>query len=152
MTQGSYALQNGERITKSMRNPSVPREKKTLKDEVILRGIKIVDIIYIGIIYFVLSYIVSKILDAYLGPFNKSEADKKSTFILEFEVAMHIIVLYILTYFARNIVELIPFPLDGVWGYNHLRLKELSSAALFFFVLTTYQTNLVKKMTYLAEK
>ena len=49
----------------------------------------------------------------------------------------------------KNIVELIPFPLNEIYGYEHLRLKELHSAAIFTFAILYFQENLQKKLKYL---
>lgn len=123
-----------------------------LKKNLLMRGIKIIDIFFVGIIFFTISYIMSRLIDNWMGPFNVLDNIGKSKLRMEFEVAIHIISLYVITYIARNIVEIIPFPLDGAFGYEHARLKELSSGAIFFFVLVSFQTHLYDKILYLSKK
>jgi hypothetical protein len=55
----------------------------------------------------------------------------------------------VLIYFARNFVELIPYPFDNLFGFHHNKVKELSGATAFTFVLLYYQPNLNKMMKYL---
>lgn len=56
----------------------------------------------------------------------------------------------VLIYFARNLVELIPYPFDNYFGFEHKRVKELSGATAFTFVLLYYQPNLNDIMKYLS--
>ncbi len=122
----------------------------TLEDELVIRSIKILDIGYVSVVYFVLAFIVSKAIDNMYGKFDPIEAKKKPRIYLYMNVIFHFFLLGITTYFARNIVELIPFPFDGVRGYDHYRLKELASASLFSVILVYYQTNLHAKLSYLS--
>jgi hypothetical protein len=55
----------------------------------------------------------------------------------------------VLIYFARNLVELIPYPFDSYFGFHHKKVKELGAATAFTFVLLYYQPNLNKMMKYL---
>lgn len=125
----------------------------TLKDELIIRSIKIIDIAYVSVLLFCLGFIVSVFLD-YLyiklfGKFDEKKAKKKSRIIIIIESIIHFAIIGILIYIFRNIVEYIPFPLHGVHKYNHYRLKELTSASLFITILLIFQSNLQAKLVYL---
>jgi len=61
----------------------------------------------------------------------------------------HIYLCGIVVYFTRNVVERVPFPLDGVAGFVHGKVKELTNAAVFTFVFMYYQKNLRDKLIYL---
>jgi len=52
----------------------------------------------------------------------------------------------------RNLVNLIPFPLNGVAGFDHSRLKELEGGEVLAVVLILFQRNLVDKVTYFVNK
>ena len=43
----------------------------------------------------------------------------------------------IVIYIARNIIELIPFPLNGYNGFDHFKVKELGQAFVFIQILLT---------------
>jgi hypothetical protein len=87
-----------------------------------------------------------------LGPFDAKKAASKSTARLILEVVLHIWTIGVLVYIARNVVELIPFPLNGVHGFEHKRVKELSNAAVFTFVTLFFQKNLRARMEYTYER
>jgi hypothetical protein len=52
----------------------------------------------------------------------------------------------------RNLVSLIPFPLNGVAGFDHSRLKELEGGEVLAVVLILFQRNLYDKVTYFVNK
>jgi hypothetical protein len=47
---------------------------------------------------------------------------------------------------------MIPFPLDGIMGYDHLKVKELHLASLFTFILFFLQKNYKLKLDYVYSK
>lgn len=132
--------------------PSFIGDGKTFYDELIIRGIKLVDICYLSSIYFTLGYIISRLIDNWMGTFDEKKADKKSMIRLYIEVVLHFSLLGILTYFARNIVEQVPFPMNGIHGYTHSKLKEIASASLFVTILVLFQTHLRTKLLYLSDR
>jgi len=125
---------------------------KTLSDELQTRGIKIIDIAYVAAIYLTLGAVLSITIDRQLGKFDKEEADKKSTAQLYGEVLLHFASIGILMYIVRNVVEWIPFPLNGVFGYDHMRLNELRNAGLFGVIFFLFQNNLREKLVYLSKR
>jgi hypothetical protein len=52
---------------------------------------------------------------------------------------INIILLTIAVFAIRNIGEMVPFPLHGAYGYNHLLLKERNIINLSYFLLMYYQ-------------
>ena len=127
-------------------------QKNTLKDELIIRGIKLVDIAYITAIYFFIGMGSAKLMDKIYGQYNKEEYENKSLTNLVLDIILHLSLAGIVIYFARNIVELIPFPLDGVHGFQHKRMKELGSASTFVFAFIFFQNNLQGKLKLLYSK
>ena len=117
-----------------------------MSSELQIRGIKIIDIAYIAAIYLTLGAVLSLTIDRQLGKFDQQEADEKSTAQLYGEVLLHFASIGILMYIVRNIVEWIPFPLNGVYGYDHLRLNELKNAGLFGVIFFLFQNNLKDKL------
>jgi hypothetical protein len=125
---------------------------KTLSSEFQTRGIKIIDIAYVAAIYLTLGAVLSITIDRQLGKFYEQEADEKSTAQLYGEVLLHFASIGILMYIVRNVVEWIPFPLNGVFGYDHMRLNELRHAGLFGVIFFLFQNNLRDKLVYLSKR
>jgi hypothetical protein len=122
------------------------------KKDILLRAVKIGDIAFIAALHFVSAFLVSEFIDTKLGKFKKSDADKKSTIRLFAEVILHVGLLGITVYVLRNIIEMVPYPLDGFHGFSHKRLKELSGGVALTFSLFYFQYNLKSKMDYLAKR
>jgi hypothetical protein len=118
------------------------------KNDLLLRSIKILDIGYITVIYFVLGLITSRILDKYYGKFDKVNENKKSVFNVGIEIVVMMWVLAILIYLARNFVEGIPSPFDGLFGFQHNLVKELGSASVFAMMLFSYFYFFKSKLDY----
>lgn len=136
--------------TMSTTSPSTTKlQGKSIYDEFVIRGIKVIDIGYIAAIYFSIGFATAMFIDYVLGPYDRNLADRKSTLRLILEAILHIWVIGVLVYIARNIVEKIPFPLDGIHGFQHSRLKEIGSASFFSFIIMFYSYNLQGRLTYL---
>jgi hypothetical protein len=85
----------------------------------------------------------------YQNEFNNKEEDKRTVIKSSLSLILLIWVNGVLIYFARNLVELIPYPFDSYFGFHHKKVKELGAATAFTFVLLYYQPNLNKMMKYL---
>lgn len=125
---------------------------KSLMDEVKIRGIKMIDIVYVSSIYLTLGAVLSINIDRELGKFDPKEADEKSTLQLYGEVLLYFACIGILMYIVRNTVEWIPFPLNGIYGYDHMKLNELKNAVLFGVIFFTFQNNLRDKLIYISKR
>ena len=123
----------------------------TLSKELIIRGIKMIDIAYLTILYLLLSITFSVILDKMIGEFDPKEADKKTTFRLFMEIFGTVAIIGILAYFIRNMVERFPFPLNGIGGFQHSKVKELAGGTVFGFAIFLYQNNLRAKISYVID-
>lgn len=120
-----------------------------LQKEIIMRSIKIVDIGYIAVIYAFVAIVFSAIMDKYLGTYDKKKAEKQSLARVSIEAIIYIWFVGAVIYVVRNLVELIPFPLNGVHGFNHFRVKELGNATVFVFIAMYYQKNFKDRLDYL---
>jgi hypothetical protein len=116
------------------------------------RIVKALDISYLTVIFFTFGFIISMILDKHFGKFNSEEADKKSTLRLLVEIVLHVCLLGVIIYAVRNIVEKIPSPFEGKYGFQHKKLKELGNASVFIFFLMFYQKHLQEKMNYVYKR
>jgi uncharacterized membrane protein len=119
-----------------------------LLKEIKLRSVKIVDIGYITIIYFVTAVILAKLFGKLYGKFDEKKEEKKTFLLRTFELAGMMWIIGIVTYIVKNVVELIPFPLDGLYGFNHMLMKELKMGAVFTFVFLFFEDHFKSKLTH----
>jgi hypothetical protein len=125
---------------------------KKLKKELIIRTIKIIDIGFITVIYLLLGMFLAKKCDDFLDKFNKDDEEKKPLYRSILELLIYLWFTGIVIYIVRNIVPLIPYPLNGIYGYDHLKVKEVTSASLFSISFLYFQTHYQNKMKYVYSK
>ena len=129
--------------------PAVPVKKMPVLQDILIRTNKMIDIGYITTIYFILGAIVANAITKFQTEFNNKEEDKRTVIKSSLSLVLLIWTNGVLIYFARNLVELIPYPFDNFFGFHHKKVKELGAATAFTFVLLYYQPNLNKMMKYL---
>ena len=132
--------------------PGPPRKKMPLRQDILIRTNKMIDIGFITTIYFLLGAIVANIITNFQTKFNSVEEDKKTLIHSSLNLIILIWINGVLIYIARNLVELIPYPFDNLFGFEHKKVKELGAATAFTFVLLYYQPNLNDIMKYLATR
>lgn len=116
--------------------------------------IKLIDFVFILTVYFIIAFIVSLFLQAILkmilpNQSNPLETNKQSQqeqqsqqrqrkplnlFFVFVEILVSITLIVVVSYFFRNIVQKIPFPLDGIEGFDHKKVKELQGGILTTFL------------------
>ncbi len=110
---------------------------------------KMSGIAYVTIIYFFIGIGIARIFDAIYGTFDEADFKKDGKIEkikLTLSLLVHISLYAILFYILRNIVERIPFPLEGFGGYQHHRLKELEGGPIMEIVGLLFQRNLKDKV------
>lgn len=122
------------------------------KKELIIRSIKIIDIGYITVIYVMLGIILARLCDKHFGKFDEKKSKKKSIFQHMFELIFILWFIGVIIYIVRNLVPLIPFPLDGYYGFKHLKVKELTSATFFTISFMYFQVYYQNKIKYIFSK
>lgn len=115
-------------------------------------AVKLFDIGLTTSYFFIIGIFVAAMFDKFYGKFRKDDYKNVSNIRLLFEILVHLSFLGIVAYALRNIVELIPFPLDGVAGFEHARLKELEGGHVMAIVLFLFQQNLQKKIKFFAQR
>lgn len=125
---------------------------KKLKKEIIIRSIKIIDIGYIIAIYLILGVLGAKLCDKYLGVFDEDKEEKRPLYKSIIELILYFWFLGVVIYIVRNVIPLIPFPLDGIYGFDHLKVKEVTSGATFTFAFLYFQVYYQKKVKYIFSK
>ena len=122
------------------------------KKELIVRSIKILDIGYITVIYVMLGIFLARLCDKHLGKFDEKKANEKSIFQHMIELILLLWFIGVVIYIVRNLVPLIPFPLDGYYGFKHLKVKELTSATFFTISFMYFQVYYQNKIKYIFSK
>jgi hypothetical protein len=120
-----------------------------VKSELGFRLTKIADIGYITILYAIAALILAKVFDKVSKVLDVEDDSKKSSPRLFFEIILYLWAAGIVIYGVRNLMELVPSPFDGVYGLEHLRVKELGNAGVFVFIFFYFEESLKKKMTVL---
>ena len=115
------------------------------------RLVKIADIGYITVVYFIIGYYLGYYLDLAFGKLYGTQYSTKTRTQLILEILSQSIVLGIIFYLGRNISGFIPSPLDGVAGLEHGRVKELTSAGSMVVFIMMFQYTFVDKLRYLKE-
>jgi len=112
--------------------------------------IKVIAIVYATIIFSIGGILLSILADRYLiyPLYDRTEEDikKKSDFRHIVDTTFILGLFGALAYFARNILQKIPFPLDGLNGFEYKRVKEVSSGALILWILINYSVVLTSKI------
>ena len=122
------------------------------KKEIILRFIKIIDIMYIFGFYAAAGFFISIFLNKLFPEFDKNIYSKKSTGKIIINICIQFAVIGIIVYIIKNLFELIPFPLDGIYGYNHKKVKELKEALPLIYVILYFQYSLRDKLLFVAKR
>jgi hypothetical protein len=124
------------------------KPKQSLSNDILMRSIKIIDIGYITVLYIAFSLFCAKITDKVMGKFDEKKELKKSKFRLTIELIIAVWLYGVLIYVVRNIVEIIPFPLDNFHGFSHKKVKELNSAMVFTFTFVLFSSYLKHKLSF----
>jgi len=119
---------------------------RTFKSEARFRFIKIMDIGYMVILYVIFGIFLSKITDVLFREYSKEETKAKSTLRLIIEVIIIVWFTIVVFYVARNIIEVVPSPFDGLYGYEHSRLKEVTNGMILAFTYIYFQNELRNKL------
>jgi hypothetical protein len=123
-----------------------------LKSEIIFRSIKITGISYYLILAFIFSYTIATYIDNFFDYIYGHNYESKHIIILYLEVLSQIIVLAITSYILRNIIHLIPFPFEGVNGFQYLRVKEVSAPSTITMFLFIFQYRYQEKLLYIKDR
>jgi hypothetical protein len=109
-------------------------------------AIKLLAISFVTILYFSLGFLAAKGMDIFFKQFDQTTESKKPTWQIFLEIAIRLCLIGILIYLSRIIVKNIPFPLNGIYGFNYFKLKELHSEFIFTIPLFVFHDNFTAKI------
>jgi hypothetical protein len=119
----------------------------------IITIIKCIALMYISILFVVSGIFTTHLCDKYIFSNRLSKNDNNKSIIrLTLEISIIIGFITILSYIGRNLIQLIPFPLDNFNGFQYSRVKELQTGTLLTVSLLLYNLTLSSKVTILKEK
>jgi hypothetical protein len=117
--------------------------------ELVIRSIKVIDIGFITALYLTFGIVLAKLCDKVLGELDEEKENQKPLWQLLIELFLYLWFVGIVVYVVRNVVQMIPFPFHGVYGYDHFRVKELINAVIFFVMFLHFQEYYQKKIRHL---
>jgi len=119
-----------------------------VKDDLSFRVVKVFDIGYITILTFAFGILVSRFFDFVFSKYeeavNKNGKPNIIQLLLELSVMMWLV--GVSTYLARNVIEIIPSPFEGVAGLVHKNVKELGGAGVFTFIVLSFTNTIGNKI------
>ena len=122
----------------------------------IITAIKIIAIIYSTLIYSYGGLLIAFYSDKYLMYLFNDKTDddinKKTTFRHFTELSLILGLYAIFGYFARNILQEIPFPLEGYNGFSYMKVHEVASGGMIMWIILTFSLILTKKITILRNR
>ena len=105
--------------------------KINLGKEIFIRSTKILNIGWATVAYFLIALFTLFILENIYGKFDVAKYEKIKTSELVADVILYLWIIGVVTYIVRNLFVLVPFPFDGIMGYDHKRVKEVANATVF---------------------
>ena len=121
------------------------------------RIIKIIAIIYVSIIYAVFALIITQILDKHVFHsetilLDKPTIEKESLYWMLIHTFFIFGTLGAISYASRNVVQQIPFPLDGLYNFEYKRVKEVANGGAFVTILYAFSETIYKRYSQIKTK
>lgn len=117
----------------------------------VIRLIKIIDIAFITAIYFIVGFFIGWLIDD-LFDIVFGGVGTKHVLIVLGECILTVCTIAVISYLGRNVIQGIPFPLDGYMGFQHMRVKEVSGGGMLLMFIVVFSSNLRAKLTYVRNK
>lgn len=123
-----------------------------LEKEIIRRGIKILNIGWASLSFLLLAIVTVYGIEYVFNYIKDDEIEKLSTWRLILEITLHVWFIGIITYLVRNLYPLLPWPLDGIYGYQHTKVHEVTSATLFASFLVFFNPKIQEQQLELRKR
>ena len=123
-----------------------------MNQDLVRRVIKMADVSLTGVYFLAGAMVISTVTNMIFGDYVSRKYNSMSIVELSFNVAAHSAAVVMAAYLLRNLIEMIPFPLDGKAGYVHGRIKELQGGVILMLALTATQQSLIDKIRLLYQR
>ena len=114
--------------------------------------VKILNILYIGIFYFIIGSVVASIVTKIYPDRNKEDLKKLTSFRLYCETVFTSSLLFLIIYFCRKIVKYIGSPFDNIAGFDFYRLKELNGGIVLSLSIILFSPKLINMTREISER
>src|SRR5207237_5916467 len=118
-------------------------------------AVKLLAIVMYSVLYFSFGVLASVGLNQMVPKLYESKKEQqehrlqRSNARILVEIILNFAMIALVFFFVRKIVKLIPYPLNGVAGFELSRLKELQGGLMMATIFTIFQTRLIDKVNYL---
>ena len=120
--------------------------KQTLKEDLIIRSIKILDFAFIIPIYTIGAIFAAIMLDRYVYKhikiINKDKIQDETDFQLLANIVIILFINVLTAYILRNLLQKIPFPLDNKYGFKHMKVTEVRSGSIIMMILLIFSNEI----------
>ncbi len=125
-----------------------------LDDDPKLIFIRLISILYVTMFYVIFGIVLSYFLDEYgfhdLYLNNNDSSDSIPQLI--FEIGLVVGIISCFAFFGRHIVQLIPFPLDSIMGFDYETTREVAAGAVLFVFMFNFSSTLAHKFSVLKSR
>ena len=115
-------------------------------------AVKLADIGFVTVLYFVAAMLFAWAFNAVYESETIEEYKKMPLWRLTADVLFHIFLVGVVAYILRNLIALVPFPLEGIAGFQHSRLKELQGGFILAVLIFMFQQSLRDKISVFAKR
>jgi len=124
------------------------KHKQTLKENLILRGIKILDFAFIIPIYAFGGIFGAIFLDNYIYKYfkvvNNPNIQDDTTIQLFTNVVILLFINTVVGYILSYVLQKIPFPLDNVYGFKHKQVREVRTGDMITLILLIFSNEITR--------
>jgi len=120
----------------------------------LIKAIKLADISLLGVYYLTCGIISAIVINKVFEEIENSRGENRedSLSYKAFRIILRTGLIMISAYIMRNIVREIPFLLDGYFGYQHLKLKEMNGGVIVAFSIIALQPDFRKDIQSLIDE
>lgn len=114
--------------------------------------IELIDVGLVAIYYFIFGTFIAKVFDALYGEFVKKDYKTQPTWKIFLGIIVHLILLGIVAFALRNVIDLIPSPFEAIIGDKRHHIKTFGGEIAIETILILFQKNLKDKLVYFSNR